>query len=278
MRSYSSLVGFILVGGFIYWSIMKATSNPELFFNVHGIGIVLGGVVVTAFASFPFSSLWNTARTIVRNLHVKSKVSSDTAEEVFRVASAYRRGLSNLETELDSVRIPEVKEAANLILEGIAKDSVIEIIDKRIEESRGQIQHEANVCMTLGKYSPALGLAATTLGLVDLLSKLNTADMGALGTGMAVALSGTFYGIIVANVIFIPLSELITSGGEIETKEKQMVRDGFECLLQGRDPVIVGEVMNSYLGAGDRIDFTKISSSKEGSGQGSGQRGRQGAA
>jgi chemotaxis protein MotA len=215
---------------------------------------------------------------VVRNLHVKAKVSSDTAEEVFRIASAYRRGLSNLETELDSVQNPEVKEAANLILEGIAKDSVIEIIDKRIEESRGQNQHEANVCMTLGKYSPALGLAATTLGLVDLLSKLNTADMGALGTGMAVALSGTFYGIIMANVIFIPLSELITSGGEIETKEKQMVRDGFESLLQGRDPVLVGEVMNSYLGSGDRIDFTKISSSKDGSGQGAGQRGRQGAA
>ncbi len=274
MRTYSSLVGFILVGGFIYWSIMKATSNPELFFNVHGIGIVCGGLIVTAFASFPFSSIWNTSRSIVRNLHVKSKVSSGTAEEVFRVASAYRKGLSSLEAELDSVSNPHVKEAANLVLEGIAKESIVEIIDKRIEEHRGRIQHEANVCMTLGKYSPALGLAATTLGLVDLLSKLDTADMGALGAGMAVALSGTFYGIVLANVIFIPLSELITSGGEIEAKEEQMVRDGFESMLQGRDPVLVGEVMNSYLGTSDRIDFTKI----QGAGDRPNQRTRQGAA
>lgn len=267
MRTYSSLVGYVLVGCFIYWSVMKATSNPELFLNVHGIGIVCGGLVVTAFASFPFSSIWSTLKSVVRSLHVKGRVNSGTAEEVFRLAGAYRRGLSNLETELDAVKNPHVKEAANLILEGIAKDSVIEIIEKRIDEHRGQVHHEANVCMTLGKYSPALGLAATTLGLVDILSNLKSADLGALGAGMAVALSGTFYGIVLANVIFIPLSELITSGGEIEVKEEQMVRDGIESMLQGKDPIVVGEVMNSFLRVADRIDFTKVKSSGEGSGQ-----------
>ncbi len=274
MRTYSSLIGFIFVGAFIYWSIMEATSNPQLFFNVHGIGIVCGGLLVTAFASFPFSSLADTARSVRRNMHVKAKVSPSAAEEVYRIATAYRRGLTALEKEVDSMAHPHVKDAANLILEGLPKESIVEIIDKRIDESRAQIQHQANVCMTLGKYSPALGLAATTLGLVDLLSKLSSADMGALGFGMAVALSGTFYGIILANVIFIPLSELITSGGEIEAKEYQMIRDGFESLLQGRDPILVGEVMNSYLGANDRVDFAQT----KGSSEAGSQRGPQAAA
>jgi chemotaxis protein MotA len=258
VRTYSSSIGFLFVFAFIYWAIMMATSNPQLFFNVHGIGIVFGGIIVTALASFPFSSLKSTVQTVIRNLHVKSTISASAAEEVYRVASAFRRGLAALEVELDSIRHPRVKEAANLILEGIPKDSLIEIINKRIEEHQGKIQHESNVCMTLGKYSPALGLAATTLGLVDLLSKLSSADMGVLGFGMAVALSGTFYGIVIANVIFIPLAELITAGGEIECKEEQMVRDGFENLLHGRDPILVGEVMNSYLSEKDRIDFSQL--------------------
>jgi chemotaxis protein MotA len=98
---------------------------------------------------------------------------------------------------------------------------------------------------------------------VDLLSKLSSADLGALGFGMAVALSGTFYGIVIANVIFIPLSELITSGGEIEAKEEQMIRDGFESLLQGRDPILVGEVMNCYLTESERIDFAQLGGNSE---------------
>jgi chemotaxis protein MotA len=265
MRSYSSLIGYILVGGFIYWAIMKATSSPELFFNAHGIGIVGGGLLVTGFASFPFSVLWSTVKSVFRNLHVKSKIDSDTAEEVFRIASAFRKGLTSVESELETIQNSRVREATNLLLEGINKDSVVEILDKRIDELRAKIHLEANVCMTLGKYSPALGLAATTLGLVDLLSKLSNADLGALGYGMAVALSGTFYGILLANVIFIPLSELITSGGEIEAKEDQMIRDGFECLLAGRDPIIVGEVMNSYLGSADRINFSKVKGASESS-------------
>jgi chemotaxis protein MotA len=263
MRTYSSSVGFLFVIGFIYWAIMKATSNPQLFFDVHGIGIVCGGIFVTALASFPISSLKATVKSIIKNMHVKSEVNSSAAEEVYRVAVAYRRGLANLENEAENLSHPRIKDAANLVLEGLPKESVIEIIDKRIEEHRGQIQHEANVCMTLGKYSPALGLAATTLGLVDLLSKLSSADLGALGFGMAVALSGTFYGIVIANVIFIPLSELITSGGEIEAKEEQMIRDGFESLLQGRDPILVGEVMNCYLTESERIDFAQLGGNSE---------------
>ena len=275
MRTYSSLVGFVFVGGFIYWAIMKATSNPQLFFNIHGIGIVCGGLFVTAFASFPLSSLVNTTKAAFRNMHVKSTVSPESAEDVYRVARSYRKGLANLEAEVESIQNFHVKAAANWILEGISKESVIELIDKRIEEHRMKIQSEANVCMTLGKYSPALGLAATTLGLVDLLSKLESADMGQLGFGMAVALSGTFYGIVLANVVFIPLSELITAGGEIETKEEQMIRDGFESMMNGEDPILVGEIMNSYLATESQIDFSKLQLA---TGEVSGQRGSKGAA
>jgi chemotaxis protein MotA len=268
MRTYSSSVGFLLVGAFIYWAIMKATSNPELFFNVHGIGIVCGGLLVTALASFPFSSLWSTGRSVVRSLHVKSTVSPRAAEEVFRLATAFRKGLASVEAELDSFKHPLVQDAANLILEGIDRGSIVEIIDKRLELHRATVQHEANVCMTLGKFSPALGLAATTLGLVDLLAKLNSADLAVLGFGMAVALSGTFYGIVLANVVFIPLAELITAGGDIEIKEDQMVRDGVESLLDGDDPILVGEVMNSYVSQKDRVDFAKLrGASDSGAGQ-----------
>jgi hypothetical protein len=42
-----------------------------------------------------------------------------------------------------------------------------------------------------------------------------------------------------------------------------MIRDGFESLLQGRDPILVGEVMNSYLGSKDRVDFAQTKSSAE---------------
>jgi chemotaxis protein MotA len=242
---------------------MKSTSNPDLFFNIHGIGIVTGGLVVTGFASFPGAVLWSTLKSSFQSLHVKSRVNAYAAEEVFRIATAYRKGLSSVEAELDSIQNRRVREATNLILEGINKDSVVEILDKRIDEARAATHLEANVCMTLGKYSPALGLAATTLGLVDLLSKLSDADLGALGYGMAIALSGTFYGILFANVIFIPLSELLTSGREIEAKEDQMIRDGFESLLAGRDPIIVGEIMNSYIGESDRINFSKLKGNSE---------------
>lgn len=256
MRSYSSLIGYALVIGFFYLAIMKGTNNPSLFFNVHAIGIVVGGVLIASLASFPFSVLWRTLKSVVRNLHIKARVNPEAAQEMVTMAESYRRGLSALEKTSETIKTPFIRDGANLILEGIKGDVVLEILEKRIDQNRSATTLQMNVLLTLSRYSPALGLGATVLGLVDLLSQLQAADLGALGTGMAIALCGTFYGILLSNMIFMPLSELISSGGEFEAKEDEMIMDGYASMLSGQDPLIVGEVVNSYLQVQDRIDFT----------------------
>jgi chemotaxis protein MotA len=109
--------------------------------------------------------------------------------------------------------------------------------------------------LTLSKYSPALGLAATILGLVDLLSRLKDAELGNMGFGMAVALSATFYGIIVANMVFAPLSEHILSAGETDHKAREMILDGILALVDKKHPLVVGEIVNSHLPLRFRIAF-----------------------
>lgn len=264
MKSTSSLIGYILVFGFIYVAIVKGTNNPALFYNVHGLGIVFGGIIVAALASFPGSLLTETIQAIFYNMRVKSKVSSDTAKEIVKMAESYKKGLTSLQRDLESFESPFLKEAGNLVLEGIHKNILIEILTKRIDNERASTISKMNVLLTLGKYSPALGLAATVLGLVDMLGQLQSADMSVLGLGMAVALSGTFYGIILSNLVFTPLSELVSTGGELSIKEHEMVLEGVTSMLSGHDPLVVGEFVNTYLSTSDRIDFTEsVGSSKE---------------
>ncbi|HPI41351.1 MAG TPA: hypothetical protein PLJ21_11145, partial [Pseudobdellovibrionaceae bacterium] len=67
----------------------------------------------------------------------------------------------------------------------------------------------------------------------------------------------TFYGILLANMIFAPMSELIATAGEFEVKEDEMVRQAVEAMMEKKNPLMVGELVNSYLASEDRINFTE---------------------
>lgn len=256
MRSLSSFLGYFLVFVFIYLAVTKATNNPQLFLNLHGIAIVGGGLLIAGLASFPWTVLRDSAKSVIRNMNAKARVSPIAAEKVVHLAGLYQAKSKDLENEVQKEQHYFVKDSFNLVLEGLNRATLSEILEKRIDERRQEINTQMNVMLTLSKYSPALGLAATVLGLVDLLGELKNADMAALGLGMAIALSATFYGIILSNLVFAPLSELIGSGGEFEVKEDEMIVDGILAMMDGKNPIVVGEIMNSYLPQNSRIDYS----------------------
>jgi len=255
MKSKSALIGYVLVGVFCYLALTKATSNPQMFFNMHGLGIVIGGLVVAALASFPWTVLSGSIRSIYKKVSSGGTIDHETGNALVRLTSAYQKNISEFEKEAELLPPSFLKEATNLVLEGLPKETIGEILEKRIEEKRADTSSHVNVMLTLSKYSPALGLAATVLGLVDLLSKLSSADMGKLGHGMAIALSATFYGIIFSNLVFAPLSEIISSNGEFEVKELEMIKDCLAGMLEKENAIVIGEVVNSYLPTADRINF-----------------------
>lgn len=266
MKSFSSLIGYLLVLAFIYFSVTQATNNPQLFLNMHGIVLVGGGLIIAALASFPWTVLRDSVKSVIKNMNVKARVNPQTAERVVQLSGLYQTKSKDLEIEIQKESHLFVKDAFNLLLEGINRATIHEILEKRIDEKRQDFSSEMNVMLTLSKYSPALGLAATVLGLVDLLGELKNADMAALGLGMALALSATFYGIILSNLVFAPLSELIGSGGEFEVKEDEMILNGVMAMMDGKNPIVVGEIMNSFLPQNSRVNYSdnleKLSHSK----------------
>lgn len=263
MKNFSSLLGYLLIGLFIYLAVTKSTSNPTLFLNIHGIGIVVGGLFVAALASFPFRVLRESIRAVYRSLAGTEAEGPGLVIEIVESARALQKSVGELEKFSAGIKHPFLAQAVNLVLEGLDARTLNEILNKRIEERQIFTQSQMNVMLTLSKYSPALGLAATVLGLVDLLGQLEGADMSKLGLGMAIALSATFYGIILSNLLFAPLSEIIAARGEAETKELEMVRDGLQAALERKNPLVIGEIVNSYLEEDRRVDFVERVKSNE---------------
>jgi chemotaxis protein MotA len=107
---------------------------------------------------------------------------------------------------------------------------------------------------TIGRFPPAFGLLATTLGMIGVLQRIGSPDSQKLiGPAMSVGLIGTLYGIGMANLIFLPIAENLTERTQEEVALRKLIIEGAVLLKQQVNPVSMRESLNSFLLPVDRV-------------------------
>jgi chemotaxis protein MotA len=85
-----------------------------------------------------------------------------------------------------------------------------------------------------------------------MLSNLSSPE--SIGEGMAVALLTTFYGALVANLVFIPLAGKLGIYSKAETTAMEMIVEGICAIAQGENPTAVREKMHVFISQGRRVE------------------------
>ena len=97
----------------------------------------------------------------------------------------------------------------------------------------------------IGAFAPAMGMIGTVIGLIQMLQNMN--DPSSIGPAMAVALITTFYGAVLANMVFIPMADKLKTRSKEEILNMEMILSGILCISNGDNPWIVAEKLNSFL-------------------------------
>ena len=103
---------------------------------------------------------------------------------------------------------------------------------------------------SMGVVAPAFGMMGTLIGLVLMLRELD--DPSKIGVGMATALLTTLYGVIVANLIFLPMSGKLDIRSKEETLLKELIVEGVVSIQSGDNPSIVEEKLKGFLSPAQR--------------------------
>ena len=86
---------------------------------------------------------------------------------------------------------------------------------------------------------PAFGMIGTLIGLINMLQ--NMSDIDTLGPNMAVALVTTFYGSVLANALFLPISNKLRVRHEEEYLCMTIIAEGVQAIQAGENPKLVQE-------------------------------------
>ncbi len=255
-----SLMGLIIAVVVLIVGFRLASDNMSMFVDYPSMFIVLGGTLAAAAISVQLNRVFALFKVFFQRLLYGKKFNyGSIITEIMQIGEAYRKG-EKLENQIEKATDPFFKEALVMMSDGILEEAhIIRLMTVRAKEMLNQHMDEANKIKTVGKFPPAFGMMGTVIGMIVLLSNLGGEDaMKMIGPAMSVCLITTLYGVIVANLAFVPVSEnLISNSKEIYVKNRIIV-EGLKLIIQKTNPIIVAEELNTFLPPRERLDWKKI--------------------
>jgi chemotaxis protein MotA len=119
-------------------------------------------------------------------------------------------------------------------------------IQQRHARSAGILRKAAEV-------APAMGLIGTLIGLVQMLSHLE--DPSTIGPGMAVALLTTFYGAVLATLVFAPLAAKLERNSADEMLVNQVYVISCVSIARQENPRRLEAQVNALLPPARRVRY-----------------------
>lgn len=245
--NFSLFFGLITALAILFASLKTAINNPEILLNSHAFLLVVGGVVGAAVIAYPWSIILKLAKEIFimfRYRILDTKKTTNSIVSKMLNESVDEKIYSNGQKELNNF----VKSAIDLAAsEYISQEEVIHILRKKFQFERKDKEQFVVILRTLSKAAPAFGLLGTTLGMIGLLQNLGSPDsFKLLGPTMAVGLVATLYGLLISNLILIPLSENLQKRIKQEETIKEIIIEGARLIKQQVHNSIIKEILLSY--------------------------------
>lgn len=251
-----TIVGFLLGFTIFIVAILTGTHDARIFLNPHGLAIVLGGTLSAAFIGFPFAELLRLTRTtwlIFRRPEEDYRAIIQRFGEWAELTG--KKGLSALEPELEKLPESFLRDGLELLLNGYGREDLKENLESSLKNFILRERIDASIYKTMAQLAPAFGLVGTLIGLIIMLRNLK--DVGSIGPAMSTAMTATFYGVISANLVFLPVSVKLTRRIEFKSVSHRMILDGFLMIYDKRHPLFVMDRMNTYMAPRNRVKLER---------------------
>ena len=240
-----TIAGFVVGMVFVVMGIM-ANSSIGSFIDVGSIQIVVGGSFSALLVNYPLGDVLGIAKVLTKAIKNSEYNPGQIIDKVIDLANVARReGLLALEEAVTEVNDDFLKKGVMLIVDGTDPELVKNILETEIVNLADRHKRGRGMFDALGSLTPAFGMVGTLVGLVAMLQGLD--DPSSIGPNMAVALLTTFYGSLLANLLYIPLSGKLALKSDEEILVREIMIEGLLSIQAGENPRTIEEKLKAFL-------------------------------
>ncbi len=237
------IFGFVVIIGTILFE-----GNLAIFFNIPALAIVVGGMTCATMIHFSMGQFLGIFSVIKKTLLHKTIMPQELIQRMVNYAAISRRdGALALEQEASKIKDTFLVKGIQMLIDGQDPEAIRELMDTEIQYLEERHAMGKKILDFMGASCPSFAMVGTLIGLISMLSKMESPDE--IGAGMAVALVCTFYGALLANLVFLPLGGKLGQYSKAEKISMEMIVAGVCAIAKGESPTGVRERMHVFISA-----------------------------
>jgi chemotaxis protein MotA len=241
----TTLMGILVAGVLVVSAILMG--GPGMWFlDYPSLMIVIGGTMGATLIAYPISEVMSVVR-IARNAFLHRYQSPTTLIPIIvEIARKARiEGILAFEPHLKKLKNQFLVNGIQMAIDGMESSAIEDVLTTEIAYVGERHKIGAEIFLTMGAYAPSMGMLGTLIGLVQMLRQMN--DPALIGGPMALALLTTFYGSVLANLLFNPIAGKLKTRSKQEMLVKQMILEGILAIQAGDNHRIVEQKLKAFI-------------------------------
>jgi len=244
-------IGLVLVGVFA-GGLVDGVSPVTFFGSPAAFMIVLVGALGAVFLGNTMEDDKNLIKTIMKGMKgQKLQENGELIDQIIGFAEEARRdGLLALEAKTGSITDPFFRRGLQLAIDGADPDMVSEVMEADVKAMSDRHKQGSKMVTSIGIFTPTFGIIGAVIGLIHTMGQLS--DPAGLGEGIAGAFTATFWGVLLANGVFLPLGNKLTVMSGKEIAQRRLIMEGVLSIQSGANPRLLNDMLRSSLPPSER--------------------------
>jgi chemotaxis protein MotA len=242
----AGFIGLVVAFGAIFGALLMEGADPMSIFLPAPLLLVWVGTIGVGIAGHTVKDVIASYKAVPRAFMNKIPDPTTTVDTLVDLADRARReGLLALEDAAKDIDDPFLRGGLQSAIDGTDPDDLRLILEDRIATKRTKEKVWSKYFADMGGYAPTVGIIGTVISLVHVLENLS--DPASLGHSIAAAFVATLWGILSANVVWLPIGARIKRFSDLECAQMEVTLEGLLAVQAGANPRLVGERLRSLL-------------------------------
>jgi chemotaxis protein MotA len=242
----AAIVGLVLAFAAIFGSMILEGGNPAALFLPGPLLLVFVGTLGACLAGGTVPSTLSAFKWLIFSFMAKKPDHEAVVEPLVKMAEKARReGLLALESEMDTVQDKFMRRGLQMAVDGTDPDDLYDILIAEVKAKKASAAVGTGFWTDAGGYAPTIGIIGTVIGLIHVLENLSEPDK--LGELIAAAFVATLWGVLSANVMFLPWGKRIKYLAAQEAGRMELIIDGVLAIQAGANPRVVATKLKAKM-------------------------------
>jgi chemotaxis protein MotA len=243
----ATLIGIALAVIALLITMIMEGSSPMAIILIPPLILVFGGTFGAAIAGSAMNDVKKIGGWFKQAL-LPAQVPpiSDRIQTLVSLAEKARKeGLLALEAQVKEIEDPFLKRGLQMGIDGTDPEELRAVLEGEISAKKAEDKVAAKFFTAMGGYAPTIGIIGTVVGLIHVLENLD--DPSSLGPLIAGAFVATLWGVLSANVFWLPMGAKITRISELQAAQMELLVEGITEIQAGTSPRAVRQKLTSLV-------------------------------